>query len=52
MKNSSNKIVTLHTKSDETNNKTAQPKQVIAQLEAYLARKETQKVSEKCRTTN
>ena len=47
MKNLSDEIQKLRTTAEASLNKTAQPQQALAQLEATLLRKEDQKVLEK-----
>ena len=47
MTNSLELIQKLRTKAQASLNKTAQPQQVLAQIEANLSRKENQKVNEK-----
>ena len=47
MKNSSIPIYRLRAKAEASLNKTAELQQVLAQLEANLSRKETQKVQQK-----
>ena len=47
MKHSSEEIQKLRVKAEASLNKTAQLQQVLAQIEATLLRKESQKVTEK-----
>ena len=47
MKNSSITIYKLRAKAEESVNRTSELQQVLAQLEADLSRKETQKVQQK-----
>ena len=51
MKNSTEKIQSLREKAEASLNKTAQLQQALAQREANLLRKESQKVSEKVQKT-
>ncbi len=51
MKNSSNSSKNLRAKAEASLNKTAELQQVLAQLEAALSRKETQKVQQKTKTS-
>ena len=51
MKNLSNEIQKLRAAAEASLNKTAQPQQALAKLEATLLRKEDQKVSEKSQKT-
>ena len=51
MKNSSFSIKNLRAKEEASLNKSAELKQVLAQLEADLTRKETQKVQQKSKKT-
>ena len=47
MKDTSEEIQKLRAKAEASLNRRAQPQQVLAQIEATLLRKESQKVSEK-----
>ena len=47
MKNTTVEIQRLHSKAESALNKTAQLQQALAQIEATLSRKESQKVTEK-----